>query len=282
MQNQNTGKAMSDELGDDPDVLKARIEELQEQLKEKKKKAFWAVDTWQDAFKTVSVPIAVILAIITFWDSVVLRLIGRDSASVADVAANLEAIQDMDQELYVLRAGGSSVEANATEAAIIARRERMVAETFDHWRWNKSYFRSAELQILTHHLIAQNRTDDALKVFETYWPTVHTPFAKTGAKLLEARIFAQYGPIQNLDTARGLLDDAFVLSDKISVAADQVMMQGQLAYFGGIVELDRAESCADASPFIDKLETLAIEDATGVLEPSANEMRTKFNAKCEN
>lgn len=271
---QTTGSNMAEDLPDDPVVLKKRIDQLEKELA--KKSSFFAITGWQDALKVLAIP-AIIWA---FWDEVVLAYLGRDSASVEKVAGNIETLQSMDQELYVLQSKGDSTAAEATEAAIIARRERLVAETFEHWKNNPNYFRPAELQILTHHLIVQRRTDDAQKVYGQYWRTLQTPFEKAAGKLLEARIFAQEGPIKNLELARQSLRESLSFAQDVGSTSDRLLVEGQIVYFQAEVELNRAGNCTTARPVLEKLEALVRTDTTSLLTKPVEELRLAFQNRC--
>ncbi|AMO70708.1 hypothetical protein [Sphingorhabdus sp. M41] len=271
---------MSEIDSDNPLVLRQRITELENQLAEEQKKPFWTFDSWQDALKTVSLPIALIMALVAFWDTIILGAVGQDSKSIAQVRQNIEAIQTMDQKVYVLQDEGQDGRAQATEAAVVARRDRIVAETYDHWLRNPSYFRPAELQILTHHLILQYRTADALKVFEEYWRTRKTISQKAEAKLLEARIYAREGPVQDMEKAVGLLKEAFTISEGIRSSYDRLLVQGQILYKRGLTEIEREGGCDSAEPYADMLDEMATEGPSAILASAAADMRAQYTTRC--
>lgn len=262
-------KSEQDEL----DALRQRVAELEKEAgadTDPPKTVLGRLFGWLDLsflenmIKLIGIPAALVGAVTLFWDDVWLAWQGRNSEAVEKVAANIVELQKLDETNYVFEAAGDSAKATASEVANTARRERLVAETYDHWVDNPDYFRPAELQILTHYLIVQGRTDNALQVFERYAATLEGPFQTAAGLLLEARIYAHPGPVQDLDVARQKIRDGFALTEDIASEGDRVPMQAQLVYLRGIIELDRAEDCAAAEPFVSVLEELATTDRTGL------------------
>ena len=68
-------------LPDDPDALRNMVRNLRADIEKLKKKTFWAVETRQDIVKNAAVPLALILSLFTFWDTVVLRVLGKFTRS---------------------------------------------------------------------------------------------------------------------------------------------------------------------------------------------------------
>lgn len=278
-------KSEQDEL----DALRQRVAELEKEAgadTDPPKTVLGRLFGWLDLsflenmIKLIGIPAALVGAVTLFWDDVWLAWQGRNSEAVEKVAANIVELQKLDETNYVFEAAGDSAKATASEVANTARRERLVAETYDHWVDNPDYFRPAELQILTHYLILQSRTDDALHVFERYAATLEGPFQTAAGLLLEARIYAHPGPVQDLDVARQKIRDGFALTEDIASEGDRVPMQAQLVYLRGIIELDRAEDCAAAEPFVSVLEELATTDRTGLAAQPASELRARYEMGC--
>jgi len=273
---------------DELEKLKKRVAELEKEASDddppktgfQKLLAWLDVSSLEKTIKLIGAPVAIVAALALFWDEIWLASQGRDKASVAKVEENIAELVSLDEKYYVREAEGKSASAAASESALIARRERLIDETFEHWTDNPTYFRPAELQILTHHLILQNRTDDALKVYGDYEAQLEGPAQRVMGLWLEARIYARQGPVQNLDVARDKIRDAFALSADIPTAGERVPMQGQLVYLRAIIELDRAEDCEAAAPFVATLEELAPEDRTGQTQLAAQDMRTQYDTAC--
>ncbi|MEM6476006.1 MAG: hypothetical protein AAF687_07555 [Pseudomonadota bacterium] len=260
--------------------LETRIKELEDQLEKSAKPSFWAFDTWQDSIKSISMPIALILAGLALWNNVILGFFGRDEASIEELRSNIDAIQSMDQEIYVLNQKGADQESAAMEAAVVAKRDRLVAETFDHWRRNPDYFRPSELQILINHLILQYRTTDALAVFQEYWPTRQSPAHRAEGKLLEARIYSRGGDLEDVDKADNALRQATEFSGQIPNLSDRAAMQSQLLYKKGLIEIENKSNCDLGEQIVATLDELAGQYKATVIEQTAADLQGRFEQIC--
>ena len=271
---------MATKKSEEIDDLKEQVRELESKLSDAKNQPFFAFDTWQNSIKTVAMPIALLSAVFAFWDSIVLGFVGQDRESIENVRENIETLQAMDQEQFVLHQEGKIGEASANEAAVVAKRDRLVAETFEHWERNPSYFRPAELQILMHQLIMQNRTDDALEIFGDYWKTRELPAQKAEAKVMEARILSGEGPVLNVEKSIQSLEEAFAFSEEISNRASRDLMQAQILYKRGLVEIDQVGDCEAGASFVSLLEESAAQLQDPGSQTSAEELRRVYDRAC--
>lgn len=263
--------------------LREEVSDLKQKLKDaNKKKPFWDFSSGKDWITLLSLPMAVILGLYSFYDNVWLRFRGHDAETVSQVIDGLAQLQALDQSTFVKQADGDSAGAGAVDAAQRGQRERLTARAFDYWQRSPEFFQRGELDTLAHHLILQRRTKDAIQILDSLSMQANGAYDKTDLWLKKARAYGAEGDAFDLTLARSSLDRALMQAESINARGTRNSAITNITFYRVFMELQNEQDCKYITPYIMPLAELNASgtDAQSSIDEQIAQLVDIHNHRC--
>lgn len=224
-------------------LLRKDVERLEEELAAAQNKPFFNFSTFADTIKTISLPLALIGALVLAWDEYVLVWFGKDTASVASATDRMRELQQLEAKTSQLIAGQAVDEAVAVEIAQLGLKQRLVEDSFAYWEQRPEFHNSEESRILAKELKEFGKTQEAMKVAATLDSAATNPEQRALLALFRAQLYAADGNAFDLEAARNEIRTAVSHADQIEASARKTTTFATIVRYRVTIELWYGQDC---------------------------------------
>ncbi|MEE4189575.1 MAG: hypothetical protein V2I76_14175 [Roseobacter sp.] len=257
--------------------LEGRLDELSGRIPakpEEKPEKSWL--SWELARNLVWL-VAVPGLLLSGWQTIkhdIIEFADRQRAEAVQTAvANLETLQEMNRQVFLLQARQDDAGAFAEVEANRGRVERVTRSLYEIWQEYPDSLTPFEATTFAEALLSQNKNDLALDVIDSIDQSGMNEIQRGDMDILRARVLFSAGPAQDPEAARQAYRDAMVHAETLQDerAGAMLMLMEKYAGVRLINELWLGTDCADVTVFAGFLTDLVEDDADGLVVDAVRE-----------